>query len=208
MSLSKLPNEIIIETVNYLNDREVENLQKSNKKNNELCNNNKEYINKIRYDKSQIQDIFENASCLLQQRFILTIDPNGKNKDKLSKYKFNDNLCICGKIINYCKIYFELTFIYHRGITYSKFFKIKLCSRKCCDKFVHENHGNNYPSSIDEIYLCEQKNKNNIYCVKKKYLYSGNEFVKIKNFKYRYNNYVISLQKIQDEAFKYFRNRL
>src|SRR5690606_25425887 len=105
-------------------------------------------------------------------------------------------------------IYFELTFIYHRGITYSKFFKIKLCSRKCCDKFVHENHGNNYPSSIDEIYICVQKNKNNIYCVKKKYLYSGNEFVKIKNFKYRYNNYVISLQKIQDEAFKYFRNRL
>lgn len=211
MTLSKLlPNEIIVETISQLNDRDLENLVKSDKQINEIYNKNKEYINKIRYDTSNIKKNFENASCSLQKQAILTIYPNKKNKNTFSEYKFNEKICVCcGKIINYCKVYFKLTFYYHYKVRYCKLFKIDVCSKKCSNKFVYSNDGDNYPSENNRLKHIERYYKNTIYCIKTKYLHSGhNGFVKIKDFKYKYNDYKISFHKIENEALKYLKNQL
>lgn len=207
MSLLQLPDEITLEIITYMNIRDFENFVKSHEKIKQLCDKNKQYLDAITYDKTENVINFHNICRSFQKKCILTLFPYGK--DKFPEYSFNDKICpYCGKIISYCKVTHRLTFYYHYGIRFEKLFKADFCSRKCADTFISFNNGELFPSKYYLLNMFEQNSNNSIYCIKTKYLNSENGFVKIKNFKYKYNNYKISLRKIQDSAIKYARNRM
>ena len=54
-----------------------------------------------------------------------------------------------------------------------------------------------------------KRNKDKIYCIRTKYKYCPDKgFKHCKGYKYKYNDYVISLSRIQEVAIKYLNNQL
>src|SRR5690606_18581585 len=178
MSLSKLADDMILEIISFLNEKDMERLKNSYKRIKEICNkkDNEERVYGIKYNKSEIRDNFYLASCCLQKQAIKTIFYKQNNKDKLPDYKFNENICVCcNKIINYCKEYYKLIFCYHYKDRYVKFFKLNICSEECSNDFVYSNSADNHPPNrYDILKAIERYNKDKIYCIRTKYKYCPN----------------------------------
>src|SRR5690606_23604116 len=125
-------------------------------------------------------------------------------------YKFNEDICVyCNKIINYCKEYYKLIFCYHYKYRYVEFFKINICCEECSNEFIVWNSNDENLYKYDIVWKIVENNKDKIYCIRTKYKYCPDKSVKhCKGYKYKYNDYVFSLSRIEKVVIKFLQNQL